>query len=166
MDSGVNIVVDSILKISENRTFLTEKEKLLKELKQSIKPENKDIENERKLILKQEKELVSRRDTLLEKLEKQILDDETFAERFSKIKQALEDAPSQKDVVIRLNPKDYAQIEQLTRESEANLAKGVTFVADAGIGPAQCLLETPKGIVESIIDEHLERISEALKKAG
>jgi flagellar assembly protein FliH len=82
------------------------------------------------------------------------------------IKQALDDAPTQKDIVIRLNPKDYARIEQLTKDSEIDFVKGITFVADTGIGPAQCLLETPKGIVESFIDEHLERISQALKKAG
>lgn len=82
------------------------------------------------------------------------------------IKKALDDAPTQKDIVIRLNPKDYAQIEQLTKSSEIDIAKGATFVADAGIAPAQCLLETPKGIVESFIDEHLDRIGEILKKAG
>ncbi len=82
------------------------------------------------------------------------------------IKQALDDTPVQKDIVIRLNPKDYAQIEQLTKASEIDFAKGATFVADAGIGQAQCLLETPKGIVESLIDEHLDKISQALKKAG
>lgn len=79
------------------------------------------------------------------------------------IRQALDDAPTQKDIVIRLNPKDYAQIEQLTKSSEKDFAKGATFVADASISPAQCLLETPKGIVESFIDGHLDRISEALK---
>lgn len=82
------------------------------------------------------------------------------------IKNALGDATIQKDIVIRLNPKDYAQIEQLTKASQMDFAKGATFVADAGIGQAQCLIETPKGIVESLIDEHLERISQALKKAG
>jgi flagellar assembly protein FliH len=79
------------------------------------------------------------------------------------IRQALDDTPTQKDIVIRLNPKDYAQIEQLTKSSEKDFAKGATFVADASIAPAQCLLETPKGIVESFIDGHLDRISEALK---
>jgi len=82
------------------------------------------------------------------------------------IKQALDDAPTQKDIVIRLNPKDYAQIEQLTKSPEKDFAKGATFVADASIAPAHCLLETPKRIVESFIDGHLDRISEALKKAG
>jgi flagellar assembly protein FliH len=82
------------------------------------------------------------------------------------IKQALDDAPIQKDVVIRLNPKDYTQIEQLIKACEIDFAKSATFVADSAIDPAQCLLETPKGIVESFIDGYLDRISEALKKAG
>jgi hypothetical protein len=34
-----------------------------------------------------------------------------------------------------------------------------------GAARAECLLETPKGIVESLIDEHLERIGKALKTA-
>ncbi|MFA5423434.1 MAG: FliH/SctL family protein [Phycisphaerae bacterium] len=82
------------------------------------------------------------------------------------IKQALEDSPVQNEIVIRLNPKDYAQVEKLSKDGSLDFAKGVTFVSDAAISPAQCLLETPKGIVESFIDEHLEKISAALKKTG
>lgn len=82
------------------------------------------------------------------------------------IKQALEDSPAQNEIVIRLNPKDYAQVEKLSRDASLDFAKGVTFVSDAAISQAQCLLETPKGIVESFIDEHLEKISAALKKTG
>ncbi|MGA1790021.1 MAG: hypothetical protein ACMUIM_00925 [bacterium] len=39
---------------------------------------------------------MSRRDTLLDKLEKQVIDDETFAERFSKVKQELEEVRNRK----------------------------------------------------------------------
>ena len=41
----------------------------------------------------------------------------------------------------------------------------VKFISDPKIGRAECLLESPKGIVESLINEHLDRISKALKKA-
>jgi len=82
------------------------------------------------------------------------------------IAQVLNDAPVKNDVVIRLNPDDWARIEQLTKAHEIDFAQGVTFVADPKIAAAQCLLETPKEIIESFIDEHLDRISEALKKTG
>jgi flagellar biosynthesis/type III secretory pathway protein FliH len=82
------------------------------------------------------------------------------------IRQVLNDAPVKNDIVIRLNPGDWNRIEQLTRAHEIDFAQGVTFVADPKIAAAQCLLETPKGIIESFVDEHLDRISEALRKTG
>ena len=33
------------------------------------------------------------------------------------------------------------------------------------IGAAECVIETPKGKVESLIDEHLEQVARALSKA-
>jgi flagellar biosynthesis/type III secretory pathway protein FliH len=41
---------------------------------------------------------------------------------------------------------------------------GISFVGDPNIGQAECVLETPKGIIESFINEHIERLGEALKK--
>ena len=40
------------------------------------------------------------------------------------------------------------------------------FTPDWSIGRGECLVETPKGIVKSFLEEHLERISEALQKVG
>jgi flagellar biosynthesis/type III secretory pathway protein FliH len=42
---------------------------------------------------------------------------------------------------------------------------GVKFVPDPTIGRAECLLETPKGIVKSLIEENLERVSQALQRS-
>ena len=42
---------------------------------------------------------------------------------------------------------------------------GIKFVSDSNIGRAECLIETPKGIVESLIEKNLEQISKALEKA-
>ena len=39
----------------------------------------------------------------------------------------------------------------------------VRFVADPEIGRAECVVETPEGIVESTLDAHLSEIGEALK---
>jgi flagellar biosynthesis/type III secretory pathway protein FliH len=78
------------------------------------------------------------------------------------IKEILQNAPSQNDLVVHLNPKDLAAIQQIGTEAFA----GVTFVPDNNIGQAECVLESPKGIIKSLIDEHLEQIGKALIKAG
>jgi len=76
------------------------------------------------------------------------------------VKEALESAPTREDVVLHLNPADAASYEKvLEGESSA-----INVVADVSVGRAECLLETPKGRIESMIDEHLKRIGEALEK--
>ena len=79
------------------------------------------------------------------------------------IAEALNNAPTRQDVVVRLNPADLAGLQQIQEQTNKNLA-GVKFVSDAGIGPAECVVETPKGKVESLIDEHLEQVTRVLCK--
>lgn len=89
------------------------------------------------------------------------------------VKEALRNAPVHQDVEVHLNPADLAQLHKLQRchtgvtgkDDSGSVLLGVEFIADSNIGPAECLVETPKGIVKSLIDEHLARISEALEKA-
>jgi flagellar biosynthesis/type III secretory pathway protein FliH len=78
------------------------------------------------------------------------------------ISEIIKNAPAQNDLVVHLNPKDLSDIQKIGQE----VFSGVTFVPDNNIGPAECMLETPKGIIKSLIDEHLEQIGRALKKAG
>jgi len=78
------------------------------------------------------------------------------------VKEILQNAPSQHDLVVHLNPKDLAVIQQIETEAFA----GITFVPDNNIGQAECILESPKGIIKSLINEHLEQIGMALTKAG
>jgi len=78
------------------------------------------------------------------------------------IKEILQNAPSQHNLVVHLNPKDLAAIQQIGTEAFADVA----FVPDNNIGQAECVLESPKGIIKSLIDEHLEQIERALTKAG
>lgn len=80
------------------------------------------------------------------------------------VKEALGNAPTHQDAVVHLNPQDLAQCQKLQQNDEAGDLAGVKFVADANIERAECLLESPKGIITSAIDEQLERIAEALKK--
>lgn len=80
------------------------------------------------------------------------------------VKEALNNAPTRQDLVVRLNPQDLEQLQKAQQEQPGGDLAGIKFVPDPDIGRAECLLESPKGIIESLIDKHLERVSEALKK--
>lgn len=81
------------------------------------------------------------------------------------IKEALNNAPVRQDVVVHLNPEDLTNCQKALGEKPDGDLADVKFVSDSKIGRAECLLESPKGIVESLINEHLDRISKALNKA-
>ena len=81
------------------------------------------------------------------------------------IRQAMESSPSRQDVVAHLNPADLATYESLMEANPSERPSGVTFVADTAVGRAECVLETPKGVIESLIERHLDHIGEALKEA-
>ncbi len=81
------------------------------------------------------------------------------------VKETLKNTPSRQDVVVHLNPEDLAQCQKAQQDKPGGTFADVKFVSDANIGRAECLLENPKGIIKSLIDEHLERIGKALKKA-
>jgi flagellar biosynthesis/type III secretory pathway protein FliH len=81
------------------------------------------------------------------------------------IKEALNSAPTKQDIVVHLNPEDLTECQKaLQNEPDSTLAD-IKFVSDSNIGRAECLLESPKGTIESLINEHLDRIGKALKKA-
>jgi flagellar biosynthesis/type III secretory pathway protein FliH len=82
------------------------------------------------------------------------------------VKEALNNAPTRQELVVHLNPQDLAKCQKAQQDEPGSDLAGIKFVSDANIGRAECLLESPKGIIESLIDEHLERIGEALKKVG
>lgn len=80
------------------------------------------------------------------------------------IEEALKNAPTRQDAVVHLNPDDLDQFQEAQKNDPSNTLAGIKFAADPKVGRAECILETPKGIVESSINGHLEQISEALKK--
>ena len=41
----------------------------------------------------------------------------------------------------------------------------IRFVADPSVPRAECVLETTEGIVQSAIEQHIERIADALQNA-
>lgn len=81
------------------------------------------------------------------------------------IKEILKNSPSQHDLIVHLNPKDLADIQKITQDNQ-ELFPGIKLVPDNNVGLAECILESPRGIIKSLIDEHLEQIGKALKKAG
>jgi flagellar biosynthesis/type III secretory pathway protein FliH len=85
------------------------------------------------------------------------------------ITEALKNVPTCQDVVVHLNPEDMTQYQKLKQDSIGDALpvaelEGIKFVADSNIGRAECMLETPKGIVKSFVEQHLEKIREALAK--
>jgi flagellar assembly protein FliH len=81
------------------------------------------------------------------------------------VKESLKNAPTRQDVVVHLNPQDLPRMQKSQQDNADGALAGLKFVADSNIGQAECLLETPKGIIESMINEHLEQIAKALEKA-
>lgn len=79
------------------------------------------------------------------------------------VKESLQNAPDRHDVVVHLHPEDVAQCQRAQQDDPDCALAGIKFVSDSNIGRAECLLESPKGIVKSLIDENLERIGRALK---
>jgi len=80
------------------------------------------------------------------------------------IEEVLKNAPAHQELVVHVNPTDLAQCQKTQQDDPNGAFASIKFVADANIGRAECLLESPKGIIKSFIEEHMERISEALSK--
>jgi flagellar assembly protein FliH len=78
------------------------------------------------------------------------------------IQEALDHVQTPQDVVVHLNPEDFAQCQISEAENDKENFKDVKLVPDPNVGKAECLVETPKGVIESVIEEHLDNISKAL----
>jgi len=79
------------------------------------------------------------------------------------IEQALKSAPVQQQIVVHLNPQDMPSCQKWLSDNQ-QLAEQIKLVPDISIGPAECTLETSKGIIRSAIEEQLEKIGKALEK--
>ena len=82
------------------------------------------------------------------------------------VKEALKNAPTRQDVVVHLNPEDLVQCQKAQQDDSTGTLAGIKFVSDPNIGRAECLLESPKGRIESLIEQHLEQIGKALENSG
>ncbi|MFC1794821.1 FliH/SctL family protein [Planctomycetota bacterium] len=82
------------------------------------------------------------------------------------IKEALNNAPRGQDVIVHLNPEDIEKCRKAQQDEPDGVLSGIKLIPDPNIGRAECLLESPKGIIKSLIDDSLERIGKALEKAN
>jgi flagellar biosynthesis/type III secretory pathway protein FliH len=78
------------------------------------------------------------------------------------IQEALDNVPTLQDVMVHLNPEDFAQCQISEAENDVEVFKDIKLVPDPNVGKAECLVETPKGVIESVIEEHLDNIVKAL----
>lgn len=81
------------------------------------------------------------------------------------VEEALKRAPVRQNLVVHLNPEDLGACQQFQQENPETQFAEMELVGDWSIDRANCLIETPKGIVKSFVEEHLARIAEALEKA-
>jgi flagellar biosynthesis/type III secretory pathway protein FliH len=81
------------------------------------------------------------------------------------VKEVLKNAPAHQDLVVHLNPEDLAVCQKVQADKNSGNLAGIKLVADSNIGRAECVLESPKGVIKSLIEEHLEQIGKALEKA-
>ena len=79
--------------------------------------------------------------------------------------QALEDSPGG-PVTVRLNPEDLKTCRKLLEENHLPGPDKVQFQPDQSLGPAECAVETSRGVIEWRIEEHLKQISSALLEAA
>jgi len=82
------------------------------------------------------------------------------------IKEVLNKAPANQDVIVHLNPEDLAKCQKARQDEPGGVLSGIKLISDSSIGRAECMLESPKGIIKSLIDDGLERIGKALEKAN
>ncbi len=82
------------------------------------------------------------------------------------IEEALKRAPTHQNIVVRVNPQDLPACQKLQQQDAEGPFAALEFVGDRSIARADCLVETPKGIIKSFVEQHLERIGEALGRVN
>ncbi len=79
------------------------------------------------------------------------------------VQAALAQVTNWQEVVVHLNPEDFARCLQ-AQENSRDDSSGVRFVADPAVRRSECVLETPQGFVRSATEEHLHEITSAMRE--
>ncbi|MDD5135335.1 MAG: FliH/SctL family protein [Phycisphaerae bacterium] len=80
------------------------------------------------------------------------------------ITETLNCAPQAKEITVFLDNDDLQRVNQLQKQGDLWEFPSVVFKADPALNKAECRVETPKGTVNYIIEEHLEKINKALEQ--
>jgi flagellar biosynthesis/type III secretory pathway protein FliH len=94
-------------------------------------------------------------------LAKQINSGEYDIERI--VAEALEQAPTDRKIVVRLHPADLEALKQLVADGGTERLQHVEMVADPQLGRAECAVDTEQVTLEHRVEEHLRQIEQALK---
>ena len=86
-----DFVINTLMELSKNVTFLNDKEKMLKTLKEECNNTISEKNEELDILMTEEKNLQSKLDNLLDKLEDNLIDDMDFKKRYQAIKNKLSD---------------------------------------------------------------------------
>ncbi|MHC4636297.1 MAG: FliH/SctL family protein [Planctomycetota bacterium] len=117
---------------------------------------NKVFSSQKQEIVKLSVEIAGK--ILARKIESQEYDISAIVEK------TLETTSTHEDVVIHLHPEDFENYRKMQNEAEASELAGIKLVSDSNVGRAECIVVTPKGRIQSIISENLERIEKALNQ--
>ena len=164
-----HIMSETVLKQhgSPNEEFIsiqdTDKNNVLSQVCQTLQSVTDKLQNFYDKVFMEHKEQIARlsveiaKKILAQRVEKDDYKIETI------VKEVLSKSPTRHDIDIHLNPEDIKNLQNTLQEE--SLFAGIKFTSDPNVGRAECLLKSPKVNIESSINEHLEQIYEALKKA-
>ena len=79
------------------------------------------------------------------------------------LEKVLKTVPSHQDIVIHLNPEDLAQYNDAIGDDKPIFLSHAKMIGDPSVGNAECIVETDKGLIEYMIEDHLVQIENALK---
>ena len=116
---------------------------------------------EQKLVSKNNKEIAKLAVEIARKILAQKISEKDY-EIETIVSQAIKASPAKEIIALRLNPEDAAKFEELSKAEPDGVFKDINLHEDDSIGPGECVLETPKGIVECFIEDQLQRIAETL----
>ena len=81
---GTAIVVDTLMGLSADHQFLSDKKEMLRALEEKLE-HNTNTGNESEVLRSEERGINDRMDTLLEKLETKVIGDDVFKRRYAKL---------------------------------------------------------------------------------
>jgi flagellar biosynthesis/type III secretory pathway protein FliH len=76
--------------------------------------------------------------------------------------EALESIPVSSQVIVRLNPADLSVLRQAVKNHTLDIPDTLQFIDDAGVGCAECIVESDQGVLDYLIAEHLKQIETVL----